>query len=1218
MPATGVWARSELGTAGGDLGPGTARASECVAAGDSGAGAAPAPEAPCVLHLFAGPPLAPFGIAVGAAALGLRAEEVDILQGAHHDLACPELAADLQARAESGDFAVILAGVCCETFSVAAAPGGGYRGRADDEILGLPSLDADGAAKVDEANALVRHTVLVCLSAWRAGAHFAIENPSDRGDADGPARWSARAGHPSLFLMPEMQALRATTGAEFVHTTHCAFAGHRAGHAELPQKWTSFLASPRLAAALRPRLGSPCRAIHTSHPRAWGGGRAKAAAAYPPGLNAALLAAFAEVVASDRPEAVLALPPLGDQIKHGLRLHPAARRAIAESQAAPLRFADHRRLTPMPPSQRWAAPMPTQPLVLPAADRGPQPDELVDASGEDDERESSRPASCPRPARPDVGRHPFPGGPPRPIAWEALWIAFPGDEGRRRAVEEHRRFMEEATPYYVALAKGEPPPPAPKRCVLLTEWKHVWARGWIVDCRDPDDCVPVRRSTADTVFHGERQIRRQAVVQAARELGWDEIDADIVRQAGGGGLELTSDCPRVTILEVCHKGAASNFAIADKAILSDVEAGWATGPFVRCPPFEPHRDLPRNIVFQTRSRVKEGTNELEDWEKPRVTINMSSEAAEEGEPLTSVNAGATASDVTLQLPSEQDDAQASAICDAAGDGDVVRAAGYSVDWVSAYCYTQIQRGDWWKQGFLWIVIRNGVIVVGHFYSSRLTFGGRAGPNRFQRLALLVRARARAQQHAFDATVEFPEGVNTFVAKRRALQRAGVLPPGDEQLSPSYLQQFIDDAKGVGLTCRVPVPAELRAIPVNAGALQGIGGLLAPDDCHAAVHCRICIANGRFFGFEEAETKTACGDDMISLGLKVSIRSDRLLCPENKREVLIKQSQAFSNLARLGGGLDQDKVERYAGRVVNLSQIYPDFAIAVYPAYAVAYARRRAGRAHSGSRFGRVGSVHLRRGGDLAQQFLALTGLVEDTLQSNTGCPLIPAAEFGAVTSPGSLTVATDASGDDGFGGFAFAAESPDVVGILSEAWPADIAAALAHSAMPRKQRDAVPPAPLLAMPAAELFGAWAVAAAARSESTDILTGETRVFSTGVQRIFAIGDCAPAAIVVQKAGVHGPQMRELAHAMRQPASRWLGAHVRRAYNTDPDALSHPERVDAVIAAAAAAGYRVHRLWTPAECWRALRLAIEAARQREEERRLHAGPRTAGRPRPPSRR
>ena len=200
-----------------------------------------------------------------------------------------------------------------------------------------------------------------------------------------------------------------------------------------------------------------------------------------------------------------------------------------------------------------------------------------------------------------------------------------------------------------------------------------------------------------------------------------------------------------------------------------------------------------------------------------------------------------------------------------------------------------------------------------------------------------------------------------------------------------------------------------------------------------------------------------------------------------------------------------------------------------------------------------------------------------------------------------LTVTTDASGDDGFGGFAFAAESPDVVGILSEAWPADIAAALAYSAMPRRQRDAAPPAPSLAMPAAELFGAWAVAAAARSEFTE--------------RIFAIGDCAPAAIVVQKAGVHGPQMRELARAMRQPPSRWLGAHVRRAYNTDADALSHPERADEVIAAATAAGHRVQRLWTPAHCWHTLRLAIEAAKQREEARRQRAGPRTAGHPRPP---
>ena len=37
--------------------------------------------------------------------------------------------------------------------------------------------------------------------------------------------------------------------------------------------------------------------------------------------------------------------------------------------------------------------------------------------------------------------------------------------------------------------------------------------------------------------------------------------------------------------------------------------------------------------------------------------------------------------------------------------------------------------------------------------------------------------------------------------------------------------------------------------------------------------------------------------------------------------------------------------------------------------------------------------------------------------------------------PGCLTAVTDASGEDGFGGYAFGADSPNTIYILSAEWP---------------------------------------------------------------------------------------------------------------------------------------------------------------------------------------
>jgi hypothetical protein len=120
-----------------------------------------------------------------------------------------------------------------------------------------------------------------------------------------------------------------------------------------------------------------------------------------------------------------------------------------------------------------------------------------------------------------------------------------------------------------------------------------------------------------------------------------------------------------------------------------------------------------------------------------------------------------------------------------------------------------------------------------------------------------------------------------------------------------------------------------------------------------------------------------------------------------------------------------------------------------------------------------------------------------------GVALALSLSFPAPGSDGILVVVSDASGDVaggdvGAGGYAFHPAFPSSVFIASAPWSPDVALALLEAALPIAQRTG---RPQLSMPAAELFPAWATAAAA-----------TAAFAPPhhlVQAVIAVGDCDPA-------------------------------------------------------------------------------------------------------------
>eukprot|EP00965_Chrysotila_dentata_P129719 4288540-Pleurochrysis_carterae.AAC.1 len=75
------------------------------------------------------------------------------------------------------------------------------------------------------------------------------------------------------------------------------------------------------------------------------------------------------------------------------------------------------------------------------------------------------------------------------------------------------------------------------------------------------------------------------------------------------------------------------------------------------------------------------------------------------------------------------------------------------------------------------------------------------------------------------------------------------------------------------------------------------------------------------------------------------------------------------------------------------------------------------------------------------------------------------------------------------------------------------------------------------MPAAELFGAWAVAAAVGQASR----GATPT------AVIAVGDCDPAAAALNAASSGAAALRELLRGARGLASQWLAVSVAREAN-----------------------------------------------------------------------
>lgn len=1107
------------------------------------------PTSPCILFLFSGP--ARNGDAVSLGLLrDLYVWAVDKHQGGEqHDVLRPGVRDAIRhacLSVEAGGSGVVRAAHLaspCRSFSPLRVD---LPLRLVDDPMG-DDAPLEFQAYIKRENLLISFCAEIFRAMVERSCPVTWENPPDLSVPDTPWFWPERAHLASLWHTPVVARIRAEAPTVTVTAAMCRFGSPY-------RKYFTLLAPAYMQRALIPfaDMFCPANGAHRWHVPAkgtseQGESHAENAGQYPPLLNAALLDALSWQPSQPGSGA---LPP--GAVGHGAALSPDIVEAVRLASQQPSGFCSIRNLDHAADEQLWRTPLPDVRSM--AAAMAPPPFKscrvVWDGTGD--------------------WRALLPHAPRGPVSLSSLVGAV--------HLQRWEDYLSATQLAFDAIRAGQPFR-SPGEFVLREEDLPEWARGVVWDCEDPANCRPVQASTAATPVAGARQVNRARVREVAAMLGWESVDPDIVQQLGHGGAELRSSAPLHTTAKWHHAGVASHFSVADEVVREERREQW-TRVSQSSLPFVPAVFSPRDVVFQERGKIVDG--ELQLWMKPRVTHNMSAVPRELGGRAdgVSVNSGVAKEEKTLVgLPSVQSYARAQAVCALAGGSDRAAANVYGIDETKAYCFLPAQRADHYACCYLWPDETGRVCA---HVSERLVFGGSPWPNRYERFALLQCAWIQFKQRLFDASCPLPPLAQEWVRRRRELQEAGILPAGERQCWPAGIEPFIDDLSGRALADQVPVPDHLRDIPIGTQQTAAIGAIPAAEASRVAVHCRIAVAEAEFLGMESAADKTMCGTGMILLGAQLDAVERRVRCPALKRQWLRHAVGKMRDSLASSASVELRLLERFVGRLTHLSQFFPELRPPMAVGYALCSIRQRAA---GDVRAGRRTWASVKSGGRREGELHTLLDVVLNMTEDDVGVSMAPAESFADRQSPHTLTVVTDASRadvDDGFGGFAFIPERPGTIFIMSEAWPPEVKAALEWAAASRSTRGgAGQPSQSLSMPAAETFAAFALASAV----ADLVR---------VDAVVSILDCAPAAHALSSLYSPAAQIRLFIGACRRVASRWLGVHVPREWNTDADRLSHPSLVSRVVADAEWAGLFVVRVspregvWEVAAAARALPL------------------------------
>ena len=297
---------------------------------------------------------------------------------------------------------------------------------------------------------------------------------------------------------------------------------------------------------------------------------------------------------------------------------------------------------------------------------------------------------------------------------------------------------------------------------------------------------------------------------------------------------------------------------------------------------------------------------------------------------------------------------------------VMQSAGAAVllwkrDAAAAYRQVPMCAADLWKCG---TVGPGGVMI-----DTRLSFGSRVAPNKFQRLMLVAVREVMRRVRAFDE--EHPPAdptVRAWMEQRRREVADGRL---------MSMVQYIDDS----------VAVSVHDVVAATGRRRGFH------------HMEIFDAVMTEAGIAMAEDKKEASEAEIeALGVMVSAAEGCVYYPDSKRERLEAIMDRVLEEAAAGRALARTEIESLMGKLKWVAHIAPSLAPRLASGFAMAHARGRPPRVRASA------------------AFVADQQLIRGRLASLPRLPLVPRTEFPPLQAAQSVLAFQDASGEWGVGG----------------------------------------------------------------------------------------------------------------------------------------------------------------------------------------------------------
>jgi len=737
-----------------------------------------------MLHLFAGRPRLG-SLAHAAEQLRVTVDQIDLMHGGSEcNMAVPESQEAILAAVRSGTYSIVWIGTPCSSFSLWWLDKSMRQLRSRQRPAGVAGLPPRERGYLRKHNALVEFSAKVALAAFEAGATFVIENPPDRGRPTSRLfRWASR-DHAPLWLMPCMKALAKETKAIRLTFPQCALGGDF-------QKWTALMAAGPRAQQLEALAALRC--VHSKHARVAegrdgnGASNAAASGAYPLGMAAFVMWALARpdvrAEASGVPPSICTLQALVGSALDGVR-QSIRGQELMNAQAVAAVCGETQCETCESSVDTAALPTPLLGWRSVANELPAQWDETSDVGGEQWVLRSSqalrfisrrraepeaaevlarRPMPKPHvpPLKPIVSSPELPdwpvGAPPRPIHISQLYHPGVYDD-IQDALGLIADDMAEAELGVRCGAQAAPIPKRRERVWRAAESQPEWARACAWDCTNVNDCVPLRSYTAeDPVTHS---LDRAFFAQWGKRLAW--ADEDMVQQIAVTGAEGRSDCSLDTVIMGHHGGLRENYLPARASVANDTARGWMTQGR-RHLVTVPSRLVPKNVV--ARKQWKLVLSELISVTKWRVTTDDSIESV--AGDIRSRNAAmdrGTWGDMGLPAPQTLGEAVAIMRSTATAMGIhasavvLERIALWALDLSDAYREIEVNRSEWWQQGFIWY---DGVRL-----DTRCVFGSAHMPGLFQRVSTFVLAVAAYRVKQYDRQHPYSAGRQAWSQWRR--------------------------------------------------------------------------------------------------------------------------------------------------------------------------------------------------------------------------------------------------------------------------------------------------------------------------------------------------------------------------------------------------------------------------------------------------------------------